>query len=246
MPLGRALAVELALRQKPIPRDHPALRSLLEARGACELPPWLLGVERMLPPFCAHFGSAGATGRSLAGFPAPEVALDPLEVARLEDVTTDAERAALSEAVAAWAAGSNGVIEARVFALEGARGAHATADVLRSAGLDSVRSSDATVGVSAVDAASALASLFSAAPGGAYTRRAADARARDLAWASLRTLVGARAGDPVEDVERRALACAFTAFGSTAFFRNVAWDIGLAVVTPERDRLAVLAATDED
>ncbi len=73
-----------------------------------------------------------------------------------------------------------------------------------------------------------------------------DAEARDLAWASLRALVGAGPGAAIEDVAQRAASCHFTSFGGTRFFCGIAWDLGLAVVTPElvtNDPVAIVAVT---
>lgn len=43
------------------------------------------------------------------------------------------------------------------------------------------------------------------------------------------------------------LDCVWYGFGAdTKWFEQVAWDIGLAALSPGRQRLAVLAATDTD
>jgi hypothetical protein len=90
--------------------------------------------------------------------------------------------------------------------------------------------------------------LFAAAStGGAYNSGARGAYGRLAAWQSLARLCGAVEGDPVGVVEACARACTWYGFSAdTQWFQQVAWDIGLAVVSPERRRLAVLAATDTD
>ncbi|MFV2009406.1 DUF6183 family protein [Micromonospora sp. LOL_027] len=68
-----------------------------------------------------------------------------------------------------------------------------------------------------------------------------------LAWRSVAALVGAPHGAPVGDVEALAHRCSWYSFaGSTAWFDRIAWDIGLAVVSPDWRGLAVLAASDTD
>ena len=48
-------------------------------------------------------------------------------------------------------------------------------------------------------------------------------------------------------MEQLAHECAWYSFGAaTDWFERVAWDLGLVVVTPDRRRIAVLAATDTD
>ncbi len=244
--LVRALAIELVLRGKPVPRDHALLQPIVDAWDRCEPPVWLLPVESALPVRCIHFGGPGAHSMAMPARASDASHVDPLRTTRMIDVTSEPERAAIAAAVTSWAVGSNGVIEVKVFSLEGARGTHATADVLRLASLESAPSDDTGLVVAQEDASTVLATLFTAAHGGAYNALRSDAEARDLAWASLRALVGAGPGAAIEDVAQRAASCHFTSFGGTRFFCGIAWDLGLAVVTPERDRLTVLAATDTD
>jgi len=48
-------------------------------------------------------------------------------------------------------------------------------------------------------------------------------------------------------VERQVQECDWISFDAdTKWFKQVAWDIGLAAVRPGRQRLAVLAGTDTD
>ncbi|MFD5515399.1 DUF6183 family protein [Streptomyces sp. NPDC127066] len=67
------------------------------------------------------------------------------------------------------------------------------------------------------------------------------------AWQSLAALVGCPEGAGAAEVEARVTACAWHGFDAgTKWFEQVAWDIGLAVLSPDGRRLAVLAATDTD
>jgi hypothetical protein len=48
-------------------------------------------------------------------------------------------------------------------------------------------------------------------------------------------------------VEQRARECTWYRFTApTDWFEQVAWDVGLTVLTPDRRQLTVLAATDTD
>ncbi|MFI5931901.1 DUF6183 family protein [Actinoplanes sp. NPDC051494] len=82
---------------------------------------------------------------------------------------------------------------------------------------------------------------------GAYNSGEFGAYGRLFAWRSLKTLAGARLDAPASEVEALAHRCSWYSFaGTTNWFESVAWDIGLAVLSPDRRRLAVLAATDTD
>jgi hypothetical protein len=75
--------------------------------------------------------------------------------------------------------------------------------------------------------------------GAAYSRAAA--------WGALAALCGAT-GD-LEDVERAATQCAWLLFDadSTWYLRvNESLDVGIAVLWPDRQTVALLAATDSD
>ncbi|MEV5404202.1 DUF6183 family protein [Streptomyces albidoflavus] len=133
------------------------------------------------------------------------------------EVTTPQLAAALSSAVANWVEESNGVVEARVFDLAGPPG-------------------------------QAWRVLFAAAStGGAYNSGSHGAYGRLAAWQSLAALAGVADGAGSAEIEARAAECAWFGFDArTDWFEQVAWDIGLAALAPDRRRLAVLAATDTD
>ncbi|MEV7024283.1 DUF6183 family protein, partial [Kitasatospora sp. NPDC093558] len=72
---------------------------------------------------------------------------------------------------------------------------------------------------------------------GAYGRLAA--------WRSLAALAGAPQDATPAEVERRAAACVWYGFQAwTEWFNCDSWDFGFLTLSPDRTRLAVLAATD--
>ncbi|MCB9593499.1 MAG: hypothetical protein H6719_12265 [Sandaracinaceae bacterium] len=237
----RVIAIELALRDKALDPDHPIFVGIAEGPAPLQLLPF----ERSLLAQVTRFG--GVAGVTAVSGPAPGVAPKsyPLVVSSSREVTNDDARVAIESAVASWVTGSNGTVESRVFAIEAPHGRHAGADVLTALGLAAIPAGEAP-SVEVIDAAGALARLFTAARGGAYCGWTADASARDLAWTSLRGLLGVAASTPAESVATLAQATGFVSFLGTSFFHDVAWDLGLAVVPPSRDRLAILAATDTD
>lgn len=89
--------------------------------------------------------------------------------------------------------------------------------------------------------------LFAAAStGGAYNSGLYGAHGRPAAWRSLAGLAGAAEYGTVEETAARARESTWYGVdAATAWFAHVAWDIGLAALSPDR-RLAVLAATDTD
>ncbi|WP_278262273.1 DUF6183 family protein [Nocardia sp. AG03] len=89
--------------------------------------------------------------------------------------------------------------------------------------------------------------LFAAAAdGGAYNTGEGAAYGRLYAWRSLGALCGASEFDTVDHIARLAADARWLAFAATtAWFERVAWDIGIAALTPEPG-VTVLAATDTD
>lgn len=101
--------------------------------------------------------------------------------------------------------------------------------------------------VDRVEASGALAVLFGAAHnGGAYGRREWGAYARLRAWQSLSALCGCRPTAMPEDVAAVASGCEWFTFSGTQWFGQVAWDLGLICLRPDRRTVAILAATDTD
>ncbi|MGW0858211.1 DUF6183 family protein [Streptomyces sp. NPDC002690] len=223
--------------------------TLSDVEGRPELPSYSLhGGSHSLP-----FGSASGTG----------VTAGPGPVPRAEETTTEALAGRIGAAVANWTEESNGRAEARVFALAGPLDARSVPAVLRSVGLECLRGEErARKGTKARKKAKATSSfsveacgpdwvwevLFAAAStGGAYNYGVGGAYGRLAAWQSLSALAGAAEGSTAEEAEARVRACSWYSFGpATDWFADVAWDIGLVALSPDGERLAVLAATDTD
>jgi hypothetical protein len=234
--LRACLLQELVLRgaavREPSGQDHPL----------AWLPPALTPLEGrpVLPRYTmdgtsyAHPGIAVKPGNG--GGPVP----------RARETTTEAAAAAIGAAVANWAGESNGRVEARTFALDADLHPDALGATLLSLGLDSVPSLTQEPG--ACTPAQAWQELFAAAStGGAYSSGDFGAYGRLFAWRSVAALAGAPADASPAGVEALAGACAWSSFaGANRWFDNVAWDIGLVAVTPDRRRVAVLAASDTD
>ncbi|GIJ22358.1 DUF6183 family protein [Micromonospora lutea] len=180
----------------------------------------------------------------------PAMAAEPVTghgpVPHWQETTTPDEAALLAAAVDNWAEESNGEIEARTFAFDDDLPPEAVRDALVRVGLQCAQGMTTGLGVCA--APQAWRQLFSAAStGGAYSDGEFGAYGRLLAWRSVAALVGAPHDASAGDVEAIANRCSWYSFeGSTAWFVKLAWDIGLAVVSPDGRRLAVLAATDTD
>ncbi|MFI8908191.1 DUF6183 family protein [Streptomyces albidoflavus] len=104
----------------------------------------------------------------------------------------------------------------------------------------------AVLSVAACPPARAWRVLFAAAStGGAYNSGCHGAYGRLAAWQSLAALAGVADGADAAEAEARVSECAWFGFdAATDWFERVAWDIGLATLSPDGRRLAVLAATD--
>ncbi len=166
------------------------------------------------------------------------------------DVTTEAVGTAMAAAVANWAEESNGRIEARAFDLAAPLDTASVMNALLALGLDCLRGvgKKAPLSVAVQSAARVWRVLFAAAStGGAYNSGSRGAYGRLAAWQSFAALAGCPEGAPFDEVEARAADCTWYGFeANTKWFEQVAWDVGLAALTPDRRRLLVLASTDTD
>ncbi|GAA2121212.1 DUF6183 family protein [Actinomadura alba] len=90
--------------------------------------------------------------------------------------------------------------------------------------------------------------LFATASmGGTYDTGVHGAYGRLAAWQSMAGLSGAPAGASAEEVERHARQSTWFHFEADAdWFHNEIYDYGIAALSPDRRRIAVLAATDTD
>jgi hypothetical protein len=167
-----------------------------------------------------------------------------------QETTTQATATAMGRAVANWAEESNGRIEARVFHLAEPLDAESVPSTLLALGLACLHGTGkkTSLSVAACPPAQAWRVLFAAAStGGAYNSGSHGAYGRLAAWQSLAALAGCPEGASAAEVEAQVTACAWHGFDAgTKWFEQVAWDIGLAVLSPDGRRLAVLAATDTD
>lgn len=221
-------------------RHHPLgwlPLALSDVEGQPDLPSYgARGGSHSMP----YDPSAGSKVRGDAGAHVPSA----------EETTTEAAAKGIGAAVANWAEESNGRIEARVFDLAAPLEAESVPSMLLGLGLECLKGAGkkTALSVAACPPDQAWRVLFAAAStGGAYNSGIRGAYGRLAAWQSLASLSGIAEGDPVEEVEARARECAWYGFGAeTKWFERVAWDIGLAAVSPERRRLAMLAATDTD
>ncbi|MFI5912105.1 DUF6183 family protein [Dactylosporangium sp. NPDC051541] len=167
------------------------------------------------------------------------------EAAAAEETTTEQLAAVIGGAVQNWANESNGHIFSRVYSLSSALRPGAVLATLRGLELECLRGLD---GVGAGTAENVWAQLFVAASsGGAYNAGEFGAYGRLAAWRSVAALAGAPPAASAAEVEEAVRACAWYGFaGASEWFQRVAWDIGIAAVTADGRRLALLAATDTD
>ncbi|UQA97531.1 DUF6183 family protein [Streptomyces halobius] len=177
-----------------------------------------------------------------------EPAVEPIaHVHAVKRTTTKSAVEAISAAVTNWSQESNGRIAAATFALAEPVTIDAVPGIL--AALDEeCLDGLAPSAVAPCSAAQAWRLLFSAAStGGAYNNGLQGAYGRLAAWQSMTALTGAESGASATAAESRVQTCDWYSFGATTnWFEDVAWDIGLAVLEPQRRGLAVLAATDTD
>jgi hypothetical protein len=181
--------------------------------------------------------SAGASGEGTAA------QVGPLE----GESTAPADTERISSAVRTWLGESNGRMEARVFSLRGGERDRSLAALLTAAGLECLGDGGPSV-VDGIAPADAFEIVFAAAStGGAYDSGHRGSYGRLATWQTVGALVGAGIEDSIEQVEERAERSEWFSFESdSGWFYDVAWDIGLAAISAEGTRLAILAATDTD
>ncbi|MFJ5229921.1 DUF6183 family protein [Kitasatospora sp. NPDC088391] len=252
--LRACLARELRLRGADLSTAPPIAAWAATTRLAHQHRPFDLPAGAGLPELPPYPGAeSGASGLATvpSGTVLPPLAEPSGRAAR--EVTAPDDFAALGAATAGWSENSNGRTEARVFAFP-APLETASPEVLRTLlpglGLDCLHGRDDRSGlaVQATDAADVWELLFAVAlHGGAYSSGVDEARARLVAWQSLSALAGCARSADLAGIERRAEQCAWFGFeAATDWFDQVAWDLGLLALSPDRTRLAVLAATDTD
>ena len=170
-------------------------------------------------PSLPHY-TVGGSSRDL-----PTMTVEPARgnrpVPPARETTTGAETAAIGSAVANWAEGSNGRIEARTFALDADLHPDAVGTTLLSLGLESLQSLNP--GPGPCSATPAWQQLFTAAStGGAYNSGDFGAYGRLFAWRSVAALVGAPQDASTANVEALAHASSWYSYaGPTDWFEGV-------------------------
>jgi hypothetical protein len=167
------------------------------------------------------------------------------------DMTVKAEAERIGVAVKNWQEGSNGDIEAGVFSVAPPAAAEELpGDFLYRLGLQCLEGA-AEVSRHIAEPSEIANILFAAAAnGGAYNKGHAGAYGRLEMWQSLAALAGCGTEATYAEAMKAVRACrgwwTFEAVGSDIWFSQVAWDIGIVVLRPEGNCLAILAATDMD
>jgi hypothetical protein len=161
---------------------------------------------------------------------------------------------AVAAAVRNWCDESNGVIEVKTFALSRPTDAAGLVGSLDDLGLKCLEGAGgANTAAAVVDAGMTLRALFRAASqGGAYNHGLCAAFGRLAAWRSLAAMAGAAPPGTSPDASVDSIAagagqCAWIAFSAeSAWFNNIAWDLGLLALRKDCTTVVVLAATYQD
>lgn len=248
---------EVILRGTSLAEETRAerFREALAARGhpLAKMPLALRPSELEAPSYMPLYGDKGlgraidtlASGSiSVRSIPPPSSG-GAVRVTLLEDESVTRR---MSTAVSPWAEGKSGRVEAKVFAIVPSVEARSVGSwLLRALPLDAT-SGGARLECSRTGVEGVFGPLFSAASnGGAYSSGLGGAYGRLAAWTSLGGLVGASADAELGVVEATANGCAFLTFRAPGpWFFDVAWDLGVLALRPDRSTVAVLAATDTD
>jgi len=104
------------------------------------------------------------------------------------------------------------------------------------------------VKVEAVTSDTAFGLMYGVASGGgAYGRGECGGYGRLSAWQSMAALTGLSADSPFDEVYKAAKESSWWTFSSKSkWFNNIAWDLGIVCLRPDKRHLVVLAASDED
>jgi hypothetical protein len=168
-----------------------------------------------------------------------------------DETTSKSDRDEISAVVSLWATESNGRWEVHRYRLRRSYvlQPELVADLLGHLDLECVAGTlSRDIAITEVSAAQAFKVLFSAGSGGgAYPSGHLGAYGRVAAWRSLRGLLGSDPDATLEDVQTEAESAAWFQFSApSAWFEQVAWDLGLAVFRLDTNELGILAATDTD
>ena len=140
-------------------------------------------------------------------------------------------------------------MEARTYSLEPTQANEPlSARVLLALGLESLeRAWEIDVRLTPATPDLILARLFAVASTGGPHEGYEGAYGRLHAWQTLAALAGVPSDEPIGRVIEQAKACRWYHFeAATEWFYQVGWDLGIAVLRPGGETLAVLAATATD
>lgn len=140
-------------------------------------------------------------------------------------------------------------MEARTFTLEPAQvTTPVTSRLLLALGLESLeRAWESDIRVMATTPNQIVARLFAVASTGGPHEGYQGAYGRLHAWQSMAALAGCSPDESFARMQEQVNACRWYAFdAATEWFFQVGWDIGIAVLRPGGETLAVLAATATD
>jgi hypothetical protein len=215
------------------------------------LPPWLLPLESEIPRYLPHFTPTGGgfTSPHNEGQPLDTAPTAPADVPVVLSSETIAESAPLFSAVRGWAEESNGLLEGKLFRLDSSLPALVGGEWFADLPADSLAGAltEPQWAINRRTPAEAFAQLFAAAhTGGAYGRREWGAYGRLHAWQSFGALAGCAARVDTVSISAEAGRCEWFSFGGTDWFYQIADDLGLICVRPDRLSVALLAATDTD
>lgn len=241
---------EIVLRGHSLANVDAAVRFRKELADAghplAVLPLELLDPEREATTYLPLYGEAGLSEafEALASGPMSSLTMPPPgEGSAIRTTPRPGLEDRLAAAVQPWK-GPNGKVEARVFDVEPAID-ELGSRVLRALPLDALAGVP-RVQCTRTGAEGAFGPLFAAASnGGGELPGLEGAYGRLAAWTSFGALVG-ETGD-IAAAAATARRCAFLTFQAAGpWFHDVAWDLGVLALRPDRASVAVLAATDTD
>lgn len=214
------------------------------------LPLALQSIEATVSDYLPHY-SAGGSSCALPYGPSSEVEKSlPIGGEPIAACAEPCPSDLIGAVVQNWQAQSNGMFEVRVFRAERPLcETDLSVAFLRSLNLDSLAGAkEDGIRAERISPDEVFNVLFAAAStGGAYNSGLYGAYGRLEAWRSMAGLTGAVPEAGVEAIAAVAENCIWASFdASSDWFCQVAWDIGLLAVRPDRTSLAVLAATDTD
>jgi Family of unknown function (DUF6183) len=250
------LTHEAVIRRKIGPTtpvaDRMAAQMSREGHPLVRLPLELFDLESAITTYLPWYVPQGGTvvsGYGLKNSQEPRTTLATAISLKYSETTTPdvADRAV--EAVRNWIEESAGITEVRLFEFEEPLPTDALSPaLLRSLGLDCVVGlSENAIQFAEIAPSQGFGHLFSAATsGGAYSSGEGAAYGRLAAWESAAALVGNETGDLTKTSEVAENCVWFAFLSNVGWFYDVAWDLGLAVLRPDRRTLVILAATDTD